>query len=53
LTAYIKGEIKNGLSEQDAIQMTWTAVIDNVDLLNARPDQIEQTVMGYLKVRIG
>lgn len=32
--------------------MTWTAVIDNVDLLNARPDQIEQTVMGYLKVRI-
>ncbi|KAG2173479.1 hypothetical protein INT44_007070 [Umbelopsis vinacea] len=48
-TAYIKGEIKNGLSEQDAIQMTWTAIIDNVDLLNARPDQIEQTVMGYLK----
>ncbi|GAB5592840.1 hypothetical protein Unana1_07740 [Umbelopsis nana] len=47
--AYLKTEVKGGLTEQDAIQMIWVAIIDSVDLLNARPDQVEQKIMGFLK----
>lgn len=48
----MKGEVKGGLTEQDAIQMIWVAIIDSVDLLNARPDQVEQKIIGFLKVNV-
>ncbi|CAO3669943.1 unnamed protein product [Umbelopsis vinacea] len=49
VTTYLKAEVKGGLTEQDAIQMIWVAIIDSVDLLNARPDQVEQKIIGFLK----
>jgi len=47
--AYLKSEVKGGLTEQDAIQMIWVAIVDSVDLLNARPDQVEQKFISFLK----
>ncbi|KAG2171511.1 hypothetical protein INT43_008237 [Umbelopsis isabellina] len=46
---YVKQEVKGGLTEQDAIQMIWVAIIDSVDLLNVRADQVEQKAVGFLK----
>ncbi|KAI8368259.1 armadillo-type protein [Radiomyces spectabilis] len=46
VVAYVKQNTKEaGLSEQEVIQIAWSAVLLTVDLINARPDQVESQAL--------
>ncbi|KAI8073210.1 armadillo-type protein [Gongronella butleri] len=50
ILAYIKEMTTEGhLTEADTIPLIWTAIVDTVDLINIRPDQVEMHVMRALK----
>ncbi|ORX55793.1 ARM repeat-containing protein [Hesseltinella vesiculosa] len=47
---FIKENVKQGdLTEADTIPIVWNAVLDTVDLINTRPDQVESYIMRALK----
>ena len=41
---------ENGLDEPEVIQIVWLSVIGTVDLINARPDQVEIQALRTIKV---
>ncbi|KAG0175567.1 hypothetical protein DFQ28_008854 [Apophysomyces sp. BC1034] len=49
VVTYIKQGAKDaGLSEPEIIQIVWAAVLSTIDLINARPDQLEIQTMRTL-----
>lgn len=40
----------NKISEPEMIQIIWMAVISTVDVINARPDQVEVQALRAIKV---
>ncbi|KAI9276799.1 armadillo-type protein [Phascolomyces articulosus] len=50
VVTYIKQIMKeNSLNEPEVIQIVWMAVIGTVDLINARPDQVEIQTLRAIK----
>lgn len=41
---------ENKISEPEMIQIIWMAVISTVDVINARPDQVEVQALRAIKV---
>ncbi|KAI8093523.1 armadillo-type protein [Halteromyces radiatus] len=48
LTVIKEAKKDAGLDESDVIPIIWTAIIDSVDLMNTRPDQVESSVLRGL-----
>ncbi|KAI7860612.1 armadillo-type protein [Circinella umbellata] len=50
VVTYVKQIMKeNGLDEPEVIQIVWLSVIGTVDLINARPDQVEIQALRAIK----
>lgn len=49
--SYIKQEMKGAqLTEPEVAPIVWSAIIGTLDLINARPDQVESQVLRVIKV---
>lgn len=50
MTAYIRQVMKeNGLTEPEVIPIIWMATLGTLDLMNARPDQVEMQILRAIK----
>ncbi|KAI9479491.1 armadillo-type protein [Zychaea mexicana] len=50
VATYVKQIMKeNGLNEPEAIQIVWMSVLGTIDLINARPDQVEIQALRAIK----